>query len=213
MRKWPSKYKKKCKILIKKAPAKKLDELTRDILDIWRLTARKKTSVSKDTHIKQEWWNDEIESLYNRKQELVEEIKLAEGDQKAVLIAQRRKLAGEMDAEISVAMNESFKQFATNLNHRTGTDVYKYIRNATKPQSPKITSVAVIDQNGNPVTSSADKVEALSKQYLHPLGEKPVYNEERINEIRQLKQSKKQDLTRKVWKEVTLKEEKLQENK
>ena len=197
----------KCKELAEEADEKKVDELARDILYIWKATAQDKQKTKKKEYPEKKiWWNKEIETLYQKKQEITRKLATEPYDTKKVLLEEIKSIDLELQTEITKAKNVSFQKYASQLNHKKNSNIYKFARNVSKPSAPKITSVIITDKEGVNITSTKEKAKVLAARYKNPLGEEIRLSDNRWVEIKREIQDNKEKLKKKTDNKVSMNE-------
>jgi hypothetical protein len=140
------------------------DTLAQAVLTAFRDKALDSTSKKKRKK-QRHWWSSEIDSLFLRKQEHLRKNGKDEDF---------KKLDKELNDEIRKAKNESFREYASGLDHRNqNSDVYRAIQNIGSRQPPKIAQLTVRAKDGSTVTNMEEKANTLSRRYQVPLGYHP----------------------------------------
>lgn len=171
-----------CKKMLANIEQYTADSLTKSILESVSeaalITTRKKRK-RKQNH----WWNDEIEELYSLKQKLLSS---NNGKKDKTLLGIEEKLL----AAISKAKNESFQEFASELNHQSRNhSVFRAMKCVGSRRPSRIAELSIISKNGNIVTNLKEKANLLSRRYQVPLGYHPTRDELRRKRLKTRRKS------------------------
>ena len=154
-------------------------ELADKILQIWKDNAKKKGKLKHEKNYKH-WWNEEINQLFKAKQ-----LHLQKHGRDAMF----KELSTMLKEKIDTEKNNSFKRFASELNHKTNANVYWVMKNVGKRPPVRIDQLTIKRPDGTVVADTKKKADILSAQYQVPLGQHPVRNKDR----KSLLKSKRRD--------------------
>ena len=163
------KLKEACKQAAETTDKHTCHSLAEKILEIWHDKA-KETKRRKNRRKYKHWWNDEIEKLYKEKQRHLKE----QGTDNKF-----HEIDKELHQKISDAKNESFREFATQLDHKQNNNVFCAIKHVGERQAVRIDQLTVKKTDGTPITDIKSKAEVLSTRYQTPLGSHPKKNKPR----------------------------------
>jgi hypothetical protein len=179
--------KRMCKAINEEIQEHTGDSLSQAILDAMTNCALDKSSKKKKKKKKQHkhWWNDEIELLFQEKQNHLR--KFGKDDQ-------FKAIDEKLTLAISKAKNESFQQYATQLDHRNqNSDVYRAIKYVGSRRPSKVAELTIIGKDGKVVTDMREKANVLSRRYQVPLGHHPTKDPLRKKQLKDTRKQREQE--------------------
>ena len=166
-----------CKELNLKAQGLSANTLTKEILNIWKNNARRRniakrpgSKTSKRKAKQKPWWNEELKSLFRAKQGILLMAKSSSTDLKPLLEKQAQEINDELQDKLKDAQNKYFQEFASKLDHRYNSEVFKIAKNIGAQPSPTLATVSILKEDGSVVTDMKTKARVLAEQYKQPLG-------------------------------------------